>query len=128
METRLGNMDPSKNAVWRKNIESELEPIRQKFRCFVDYCMVETDGLRWIDIVNQVRKVCEPLEKLDQIVCPSKDVIDRLRTASQTALRHLDGRARLAELDGILHRNNPWNAPGVMCTGRVSILPVAFDD
>lgn len=57
--------------------------------------------------VKLVRKVCEHLEK--QVVDPTKVIIYCLRTCAQTVLRHLDGRARLAEIDGILKRNSPWN-------------------
>ena len=80
METGVQLLSAPKKAAWRNNIKVQFKR----------------------DCKKLTGKVCDTVEKLS---VSSKDAIGHLRVCGEAALRQLDGRAQLANLDTILRKN-----------------------
>ena len=105
----MGNLDPSRNAVWRKNIENEVWPLLDLLVSMEGWRMSESDKNYCLRIASKVEEVYEPLQQLDQEVAPSKSDIQHYREWAKNELRQLCVRDTMYGVKEVFQRNRLFN-------------------
>lgn len=109
METRLGNLDPTRNAVWRKNIEREVWPLLELLVSMEGWRMSLADANHCLRIARRVEEVYEHLKQLDSMVFPTEFDIRNCREGAQRDLRYLDVRMQMYEVKEVFDSNVALN-------------------
>ena len=71
METRSSRLDPTPNAIWRRNIENEVWPLLELLVSMEGWRMSVPDSNYCLRIARRVEEVYEPLQQLHLVVAPN---------------------------------------------------------
>ena len=109
METRSSRLDPTPNAIWRRNIVNEVLPLTKLLAILERWHMSVSDRNYCLRIARRVIEAFEPLRRLDREWAPRKSDIIHYRDWAEREIRNLDVRILMYEVGEVYERYETLN-------------------
>ena len=110
METRSSRLDPTRNALWRRNIENEVWPLLDLLVSMEGWHMSVSDRNHCLRIASRVEEVYEPLQRLDREWALSPCEIQRYREWAMRKLMDLSVSETMHGVEEVFQRNRLFNS------------------